>query len=77
MELFATPWFITLFASKLSLEIVYLFWEIYILEDDRLLFFFISLALLVYNKEKILNDDPSFLPQTLTTLTIKNVEELK
>lgn len=43
-ELFATPWFLTMFSSKLDLEITYAFWEIYIIENDPLFVFYFSLA---------------------------------
>jgi hypothetical protein len=35
-ELYATPWFITLFARKLSLEHVYLLWDMYLIEGTNI-----------------------------------------
>ncbi len=47
------------------------------IEDDCCFFLFISLALLIVNKNNIMSIDRSMLPQTLSDLKIGSVEELK
>jgi len=76
-ELYATPWFLTLFASKMSLDMVYLLWDIFIVENDTCFKFFIALALLLENKNLIIGSDTSMIPQTIANLTIKDSIEMK
>ncbi len=49
-ELYATPWFITLFARRLPFPVVYALWDAYIVEGDPLLHYFAMIALLIDNK---------------------------
>ncbi|EAR97714.2 rab-GTPase-TBC domain protein (macronuclear) [Tetrahymena thermophila SB210] len=76
-ELYSTPWFLTLFANKMSLELIYYFWEIYIVENDRNFVFFISLAVLLYKKDSFLKCDPALLPQKLTQIQIESLDDIK
>ncbi|KAL4472537.1 hypothetical protein ABPG74_018486 [Tetrahymena malaccensis] len=76
-ELYSTPWFLTLFANKMSLELIYYFWEIYIVENDRNFVFFISLAVLLYKKDSLINSDPAMLPQKLTQIQIESLDDVK
>ena len=41
----------------MSLDAIYLFWEILIIENEPDLIFFFALAVIDFNKEKILNLD--------------------
>ena len=54
IELFATPWIMTFFSRAMPLELLYEFWDIYLLERDRLFLFYIIIALLVIKRDKIL-----------------------
>jgi len=76
-ELYATPWFLTLFASKMSLDMVYWLWDIFILENDTCLKFFIALALLLENKNLIIGSETSMIPQTIANLTVSNAAQMK
>lgn len=91
-ELYAYSWFLTFFArfylffyfllmknkiaSKLSLDVLVLFFDLYIIEEDPAFIFFFSLSLLMINRNSIISSDLSILPQSISNLTITNVEEL-
>jgi len=53
-EMYATPWFITLFARKSPLPVVFALWDLYIIEDDPFLPYFVALALLIRNRKFLL-----------------------
>ncbi|CAG9311717.1 TBC1D23_4 [Blepharisma stoltei] len=77
-ELYATPWFITLFASKIAdVEVLYELWEKYMNENDKLFFLFVALALMIKSRNSILRSDPSLVCQHLTELTFKNLEVIE
>jgi hypothetical protein len=75
-ELYATPWFITLFARKLSLDLVYLLWDIYLVEDDPFLHYFVALALLIRNRHVLLKVDCDSLPVAMNHLPIEDIAQL-
>ena len=58
-EMFTIPSFLTIFSSKLSLEMTYILWEIFILIDDPNMIFFICISLLLLNKNKIIKIESS------------------
>jgi len=55
---------------------VYLLWDIFILESDCYFLFFIALALLIENKHKIIGSETASIPQTLASLVIENVQQM-
>ncbi len=61
----------------MSLDMVYLLWDIFIVENDTCFKFFIALALLLENKNLIIGSDTSMIPQTIANLTIKDSIEMK
>lgn len=61
----------------MSLEMVYLLWDIYIYENDTCFKFFIGLALLLENKMLIIGSETSMIPQTISNLTIQNMDQMK
>jgi hypothetical protein len=61
----------------MNLEIVFTYWEAYFIENDRFFFFYFIVATLQHFKQKLLSIDPSFLPQTLTGITIDKIDDLK
>ena len=70
-ELYASPWFLTLFASKIEdISIVFNLWEAYMTENDHLHNLFLSLALVIVNRKRILRTQKSGVAQALTELTI-------
>jgi Rab-GTPase-TBC domain/Rhodanese-like domain len=75
-ELYATPWFITLFARKMSLPVVCRLWDIYIIEDDPFLQYFVALTLLIRNHNKIVSSDHHALPQILSSLVFASVDDV-
>lgn len=46
-QLYALSWLMTLFSSKLSLQMTYLMWSYLIAENDRYLLFFIVVGIIV------------------------------
>ncbi|CAD8120628.1 unnamed protein product [Paramecium sonneborni] len=76
-ELYATPWLLTLFANKMSLECTYLLWEMLYIKKDQLMIYFFVVAVLIYFRQKLLSIDSSLLPQTLSGIYIDNVEIVK
>ena len=67
----------SIFSSKLSLEANYLFWDIYLLENDQYLIFFVSLALLLENKAKIIQTELSAIPLLVSSIKFETVNEIK
>ncbi|CAG9323060.1 unnamed protein product [Blepharisma stoltei] len=76
-ELYATPWFLTLLASKISdIEVQYSLWESYMTENDKLYILFIAIAIIVKHRNLILQTDLSDLAQILSEITIHTQAEL-
>ncbi len=72
-ELYATAWYMTLFAQSSSLESVYIIWDAYLLEDDsekqQLFHTFVALSLLCANRKVFLEAHGSDLPILLSSLS--------
>lgn len=76
-ELFATPWFLTHFASKISdLEIVFELWDTYLEAHDELHSCYLGLAFIEYFRDSLISKHSSEIPQALSQLTIASMEEL-
>lgn len=75
-ELYVTPWFLTLFSSKVQLSLLLVLWDLYLLEGDRTFFCFLALAILVTNRARLLLTEVSQLPETLSKLSIHSLPEL-
>lgn len=75
-DIYAFNWFITLFASKLPLDLVYSLWDFIIQEGDWMIIFYISTAFVMYHRQEILTSEEYILPQTMTNLTLKSKEEV-
>ncbi|GBG29182.1 TBC1 domain family member 23 [Hondaea fermentalgiana] len=70
-ELYATPWFLTLFARNVPLKVLYQLWDTYLLEEEDRgphLHMFVALALTLENRTGILETHPSDLPIYLTSV---------
>jgi hypothetical protein len=76
-ELFATPWFLTLFSSKMTIEMIYIFWDNYMIENDSLFICFFGLAYLLHFRNTIINKETSVIPQTISQLSLESVDQLK
>lgn len=75
-DIYAFNWFITLFASKLPLDLVYSLWDFIIQEGDCLMIFYVSTAFVMYHRQQILSAEEYILPQTMTKLTLTSKEEV-
>lgn len=74
---YATPWFVTLFASKLDrLEDVVALWKCYCIRNDPAFVAFLGLAMLKQARNEIMNTDVSALPGTLAGLTPLPIDEV-
>jgi len=60
--MYAFNWFITLFGSKLQMDLVYKLWYEIIVDWDVLAFFNIAVALVLHNKSWIWTIDKFELP---------------
>lgn len=72
-----TPWFLTLFSSKVQLPVLFVLWDGYLLEGDKVFFCYLSLAILITNRGILLRTEISQLPETLSKLSIDSISELK
>ncbi|XP_026191352.1 uncharacterized protein LOC34619854 [Cyclospora cayetanensis] len=75
-ELYVTPWFLTLFSSKVQLPVLFVLWDRYLLERDSVFFCFLSLAILLCSRTILLRTEVSQLPETLSKLSIRSIPEL-
>ena len=70
-DIYAFNWFITLFASKLPLEVEYKLLDFYIQESDYLMIFYVATAFVLFHRKEILMSEEFMLPQTMANLTLK------
>ena len=76
-EIYATSWLLTLFSNKSSLKLVYHLWDKLILFNDNLFLHFFIIAFIIYNKDKILNNnDITIIPGILTNLNFNSCDEI-
>lgn len=52
-ELYAVPWFVTLFARGLELSLLYQLWDIYIVYNDPFLHYYMALALILDTRTEL------------------------
>ena len=75
-EMYATNWVMTYSVGKLKLDIVYNLWNYIITINDPLFLHFYFVALIINNRELIINCDKPLLPTLISSLTITSNEEL-
>ena len=75
-DIYAYNWLITLFASKLPLDLTYTLWDFIIQEGDWMMIFYLSAAFVIYHRQQIFSAEEYNLPQTMTNLTLKSKEEV-
>lgn len=76
-ELYATPWFFTYFARKCErLDVICELWHRVILLRDNKFIFALSIALIVYNRNRILGCERSDLLTCMAGLAIESIEQL-
>ena len=69
-EMYVTPWFLTLFASKTSLPTVIHLWDLLITQGDTHSFVFVSISLCVSHARILRASAKSSLPETITKISI-------
>lgn len=72
---YATPWLLTLFASKLDIPSVCQLWDKLIDRNDRTFAAYISIAILSRAEAQLLDTEISALPEALSALTPLPLEE--
>lgn len=75
-DLYATSWFVTLYARNFTVETVLALWDLLLLEDNPLGTTFFGLALLLSRRDELLAIDASRLPETLMMLGVKGPEDV-
>lgn len=76
-DLYATSWFVTLFARNFTVESVLALWDLLLLEDNPLGTVFFGVALLCSKREQLLSVDESRIPETLMLLTANSPDEVR
>lgn len=77
VQLYASPWFMTLFANRLELPVLIRLWDHLLLHSEPLSFFFFSVALLSNSGESLLKQNPVVLPEKLSQITLKSIAEVE
>ena len=77
-EMYAIPWFITYFSSKLdTAELVIELWDRIAQKNGDVTFiFFFAVALVVENEMRIMSVDSASLPEVMTSLRITSLSDL-
>jgi hypothetical protein len=75
---FMTPWLLTLFAGKISnIESLFYLWEEIIHENDVIFSVFLSIAIILDNKDCIALCTDKIIPQLISQISLENIEKLK
>ena len=75
-QMYGTAWIMTLLSGKLNLNVLYKLWDYLISINDNMFIYFIIVALLKHNSDKITGADINVIPKVLTQLSISTVDEL-
>ena len=75
-ELYVTPWFITLFASKMPIEVASIFWDLYLSENDASMFVFVAVALCISHFADLKGADKTSLPEIMTKISMRNEQDV-
>lgn len=75
-QMYGTAWIMTLLSGKLNLNILYKLWDYLISINDNMFIYFIIVALLKHNSDKITGADINIIPKVLTQLSINTLDEL-
>lgn len=76
-ELYATPWFLTLWAAKTDLDIVMELWDLLLIRGQRNFFVYFAVALITFNQEAVLCCDNTSLPEVLTQIKLTSFKQLR
>jgi hypothetical protein len=69
-EMYVTPWFLTLFASKTNLAALFTLWDSLIVSGDRHSIVFLSVSLCAAHARVLRSASISSLPETITKISI-------
>ncbi|CEP00662.1 hypothetical protein PBRA_001716, partial [Plasmodiophora brassicae] len=78
-ELYASPWFMTVFANRLPFSVLLYVWDCLMFHHEPLILYFLAAALLISNSDSIRSQSVVVLPEKLTQLSVvsvANVDEL-
>ena len=75
-ELYTTNWLATLRLGKFNLDILYYYIDYLVKENDPLFIHFILAAMIIHNRELLINCDSNLLTKFISGLTITSKEEL-
>jgi hypothetical protein len=67
----------TLFSSKMSLQLVYILWSYLIAENDKYILFFIVVGIIIRRKDNIIQNQNSNIFTIVTDMIFKNENELR
>ena len=76
-ELYAMPWFLTLFAHRHSPQLVFGLWDAYVLADHPALHGWVALAFLTAHRQAIMQVHHHHLPEQLGSLRIHHLEQVQ
>lgn len=73
---YSMSWLITVFATKMSLKLIYSFWDLLIREQDPLFTFYLVVSLLKQHKDLFLALKPSHICKQLNDIEIDSMKEI-
>ena len=77
-QLFGTPWLLTLFSGKINnMQALYMLWKEIIIENDVMFPLFISIAIILYYKDKLVACTDKIVPQFISQIFFDDIDELK
>jgi len=76
-DMFCTPWFLTLFASKMGLRLTYQLWDRIVDRGEAQFFVFLAVAVVANAKQAIFAAERSLLPEILASLGMLSEEDLE
>ena len=76
IQLYASPWFMTVFANRLELPILLRLWDHLLIHSEPLAFYFFCVALLSKHAEELMSYNPVVLPEKLSQLTVTTLKDV-
>ena len=68
---------LSIICSKFEIEVILLFWEKIMEEDNPLMIFYFSVALLLHHKQTLLDCESSHLPSIVSKISLSSEDEFK
>ena len=76
-EMYGMSYLSTLFAGKLNLDLLYIFWNKLIIEDDPLMIHFLTVSLLTQNRKYFLKTQDLMIPPIFSKISLYNAEDIE